>query len=205
MATGTYTSYPSAFDSGSYSSISNQTNPVGKGSTNTTYATITCRTGSRAETYAFWEFDWSVIPADAIITSVTGTAKCYVSSTTYVTTRAVQLYSGSTAKGSAVSFTNSTSAATLSCGTWTRSELDNMRIRVYGMRGTSSTSRSASMRFYGATITVAYTYETRPPVHMKINGTWTQAAKVYKKVNGAWVEQSDFSQVFESGKVYIKK
>lgn len=158
---GTLAGTPSAFESGSYSSISNQAGPVGHDESGTSYATITCRTGSQAESYAFWSFDWSAIPAGATIKSVTGKTKCYASSTSYISTRAVQLYyQGTTAKGSAVSFSNSTSATqTLSCGTWTRAELDGMMIRVYGRRGTSNTSRSATMRFYGAEVTVEYEYE----------------------------------------------
>lgn len=161
MASHTFTCNPSAFVSGSYSSISGQTNPIGKSQSSTSYATITCRTGRNAESYAFWSFDCSEIPDTATIDSVSCVAKCYVSSTSYVTTRGVQLYKGTTtAKGSSTTFSNSTSSTqTLSCGTWTRSELDTCYIRVYGKRGTSSTSSSATMRFYGATLTIVYTYE----------------------------------------------
>ena len=46
-ATETITAYPSAYLTSdySYASISNATNPVGKGSSNTTYATINLKTG----------------------------------------------------------------------------------------------------------------------------------------------------------------
>lgn len=41
-------------------------------------------------------------------------------------------------------------------------------------------------------------------IYFKNNGSWVAATKVYKKVNGSWVEQSDLSNVFESGVNYIK-
>lgn len=159
--TDTLTFNPASFVSGSYSNIQNQNNPVGKSESNTTYATITCTTGSRAQSYAFWAFNCSSIPSDAIINSVSCVAKCYVSSTSYISTRSVQLYKGtSTAKGSSTSFSNSTSSTqTLNCGTWTRSELDSCYIRVAGTRGTSNTSSNATLRFYGATLTINYSYE----------------------------------------------
>lgn len=149
---------PSAFLSGQYASISGQTNPVGKSETSTSYATVNLKTGSRATSWAYWKFDTSSIPEDAVITSVTCKAKVYISTTTSsrVGTRQVQLFSGETAKGSASTVSTSTTALTLSCGTWTRDELDDLRIRVYGVRGTSNTTTTYYFRFYGATVTIKY-------------------------------------------------
>ena len=163
QVTETVTLYPMAYDASNYSyaSISNATNPVGKGSDNTTYATINLKTGSSAETYVYFPFDTSDIPENATITSVACKAKGYVSSTSssYINTRQMQLFSGTTAKGSAATLTTSATAQTLTCGTWTRDELQNCRIRMYAKRGTSNTSTSRNMRFYGAELTVTYTYE----------------------------------------------
>ena len=140
--------------------ISGQTTPVGKSSSNTTYATLTTSASSGSTSYAFWKFDCSSIPSNATIDSVSCVAKCYVSNTTRISTRSIQLYYGTnTAKGSSVSFTNSTSATqTLNCGTWTRAELDDINIRVAGTRGTSTSS--ASIRFYGADLTITYHIQT---------------------------------------------
>ena len=139
-------------------SIQDQTAPVGKSSSNTTYATLTTSTTRNATSYAFWKFDCSSIPSGAIIESVSCVAKCYVSSTTRISTRSVQLYYGTnTAKGSSVSFNNSTTATqTLDCGTWTRAELDDIHIRVAGTRSSYSSS-AATIQFYGADLTVTYT------------------------------------------------
>lgn len=162
--TETITAYPQAYLTSdySYASISGATNPVGKGSSNTTYATINLKTGSSATTHVYFPFDFSSIPENATINSISCTAKGYISSTSssYVNTRQMQLFTGTTAKGSSVNLTTSATAQTLTCGTWTRAELQNCRLRMYAKRGTSSTSisRSINMRFYGAEITVTYTY-----------------------------------------------
>lgn len=154
----TITLYPSAFISGQYASISGQTNPIGKGSTSTSYATINLKTGSKAESWAYFGFDTSEIPADAEIVSVTCSEKCYISNTTSsrIGTRQIQMFTGTTAKGSATTVSTSTTAQNMTCGTWTRAELENCRIRMYAVRGTSYTTTTYYFRFYGATLTIKY-------------------------------------------------
>ena len=204
MATETKTFYPGAYDSGASSvqSVTNATNPVGKGSTNTTYATINLVTGSRATTTIYWPFDLSAIPSGAEIDSVSCKVKASVSSTSGVSSASVQLYSGSTSKGSSTSIlSTSTSAKTLSVGTWTRSELQNCRLCLKAQRGTSSTSTKRSLLFYGADLTVAYTYQSEKFM-LKLGGAWQDIARVFKKVNGIWVEQTDLANVIEDGVRY---
>lgn len=41
-------------------------------------------------------------------------------------------------------------------------------------------------------------------LYFKDNGSWVAASKVYKKVSGSWVEQSDLTNVFQSGINYVK-
>ena len=173
-------------------SIQNQTNPVGKSSSNTTYATLTTSTTGGATSYAFWKFDCSSIPSGAIIESVSCVAKCYVSSTTRISTRSVQLYYGTnTAKGSSVSFNNSTTATqTLDCGTWTRAELDDINIRVAGTRGTST--RSATIQFYGADLTVTYTI----PQNYTVTTTITNGVLVNPSASEVVVGGSDLDFFF---------
>ena len=204
MATETRTFYPGAYDSveSSVQSVNNATNPVGKGSTNTTYATIYLVTGSGATTTIYWPFDLSAIPSGAEIDSVSCKVKASVSSTSGVSSASVQLYSGSTSKGSSTSIlSTSTSAKTLSVGTWTRSELQNCRLCLQAKRGTYNTSTSRSLRFYGADLTVTYTYNSGQFM-LKTGGTWVGASTVYKKVNGVWVEQAELSGVIEDGVRY---
>ena len=204
MATETKTLYPGAYDSGASSvqSVTNATNPVGKGSTNTTYATINLVTGSRATTTIYWPFDLSAIPSGAEIDSVSCKVKASVSSTSGVSSASVQLYSGSTSKGSSTSIlSTSTSAKTLSVGTWTRSELQNCRLCLKAQRGTSSTSTTRSLLFYGADLTVTYTYKNEKFM-LKLSGDYKDAARTFKKVSGIWVEQTDLANVIEDGVRY---
>ena len=211
MATETKTLYPGAYDSGASSvqSVTNATNPVGKGSTNTTYATINLVTGSRATTTIYWPFDLSAIPSGAEIDSVSCKVKASVSGTNGMRSASVQLYSGSTSKGSSTSIlSTSTSAKTLSVGTWTRSELQNCRLCLKAQRGTSSTSTTRSLLFYGADLTVTYTYQSEKFM-LKLGGAWHDVARVFKKVNGIWVEQTDLSSVipgnvrYQNGGEYV--
>ena len=197
MATETKTFYPGAYDSGASSvqSVTNATNPVGKGSTNTTYATINLVTGSRATTTIYWPFDLSAIPSGAEIDSVSCKVKASVSSTIGVNSASVQLYSGSTSKGSSTDIlSTSTSAKTLSVGTWTRSELQNCRLCLKAKRSTSGTSTTRSLLFYGADLTVTYTYKNEKFM-LKLGGAYNDVARVFKKVNGIWVEQTDLASV----------
>lgn len=157
---GTDTSNPTSYDSGySAYSVSGLNNAL-TNSSSTTYATINLTRGSSAETIIFYNFTLDGIPDGATINSVTCTAKCYISSTSsrYISTRQIQLYSGTTAKGSAYTVRNSTSEFTISAGTWTAQELTNAKIRLYARRNTSNTNTNYYFRFYGATLTVNYTY-----------------------------------------------
>lgn len=41
-------------------------------------------------------------------------------------------------------------------------------------------------------------------IYFKANGAWVAASAVYKKVSGVWAQQSDLSNVFQSGTNYVK-
>ena len=158
---GTFSGHPTSYDS-DYSAYSvSGLNQGYTDSTSTNYATINLARGSRAVTEFYYLFDTSSIPANATIKSVTCTAKCYISNANNnrVPTRQIQLFSGTTAKGSAHTLSTSTTAFSLTAGTWTRPELEDARIRMYAVRGTSQTTTSIYIRFYGATLTVEYEYE----------------------------------------------
>lgn len=141
----------------SYSTESNNANAY-TDTSSTTYSTIGLTTGSGATSYVTYTFDTSDLPEGATIDSVTCTAKARISSTSYISTATLQLYSGTTPKGSTVSCrsTSTSTVYTLTPGTWTFSEVSDVRIRMTATRGTSNTSRSASMYFYGANLTINY-------------------------------------------------
>lgn len=128
-------------------------------SSSTTYARLQLSTGGTG--VIFYTFDTPEIPAGATITGVTATARIRVSSTSRVTNTSAQLYSGSTAKGSSVTFasTSTTNTFNLTPGTWTANELQDIRLRVYA-QGSSSGSQTRYVYFYGATFTINYTIQT---------------------------------------------
>lgn len=180
-------------DNHSYASVSGIANAY-DGHTSTNYATINLKTGSRAETYVFFTFDTDAIPDGATIESVACQVKVYISrtSTNYVSTRQVQMFAGETAKGSASTVSNSTSVITMSPGSsWTAEEARNARIRIYASRGTSNTSTSTYFRFYGATLTIAYSIEG---VMYEVTAT--------SNVTGATVQPAS-SEVFQGGNAEI--
>ena len=178
MAVLTFT--PSSYDSvnSSYNtsyndSNNNATNGVydglvpsnGCGSeSNTTRTCVFSNTGDGAQSYLTYSFDCSSIPNNATIDSVSCTAKAsfYKSgSTTYFSSQILQLYNGTTAKGSTASVTGngaSGSTHTFDGGTWTRDELQNAKIR-YTVTRSSGSSSAASFSFWGATLTVNYSYQ----------------------------------------------
>ena len=126
-----------------------------KGSGDTSsYARLSLSTSTTG--YLYLTFDTSDIPSDATITDISGTVTVRVSSTSRVTSTQCQLFTGTTAKGSNVTFasTSSSNTVTLTPGTWTRSELDDLRLKIGGTG--SSSSQSKYIYLYGATINVSY-------------------------------------------------
>ena len=154
--TGSVTLNPSG-----YTGLSNLTTsssyPISNGYTDTdstTYARLTLSASTAG--YLYFTFDTSDIPSDATITSITAKARARVSSTSRVTSTVCQLYTGTTAKGSNTTFesTSSTNIVTLSVGSWSRSELNDLRMRIGGTG--SSSSQSKYIYFYGAEVVVNY-------------------------------------------------
>lgn len=195
----TVSAYPTSHDTVniSYESIE-EGSPISNGytdSNSTTYCRLYLKTGAQAETYIYYKFDFSSIPENATIKSITATAKIQISSTgTAIAARQVQLATGTTLKGESGAAGTSATTRTLTPGTWTRAELQDARVRFYARRSNSSTSNSYNMRFYGATMTVTYEYDDSPappiPLRVKQNGSWVTPTKVLVKDNGSWTEAS---------------
>lgn len=147
----------------------NSSYPIGNGyanSSSTNYVRFDISTSTTG--YVYFTFDVSSIPANATISSITAQFKARVSNTTRVTNTGAQLYAGTTAKGSSTAFANTTaSVRSITPGSWTRSELNNLRLYVTG-RGSSSSS-SKRIDFYGADITVTYTAEDVHPTSVTIS------------------------------------
>lgn len=161
-------------------------------SDSTTYGDVYIKKGANAETYVYLKFDFSSIPADATIKSVSAKGKGYSSATasSIIATRQMQLAAGTTLKGSALTLSNTENEQTFSdVGSWTRAELLEAGIRFYIKRKTSYTSNNYHLRMYGATMTVTYEYdEPDMPMRVKQNGAWVIPTKVLAKQNGVWSE-----------------
>ena len=135
-------------------SISNQNSGINSSANTSNYATITPST-SASSGYVIYRFDTSEIPSNATINSVYCAARGRASNNNRVRS-SFQLFAANTAKGSPVFFTSNTSTAyTLTTGTWNYNEIQDVRLRVGSIR--TSTSNTGSTRFYGATLTVNYT------------------------------------------------
>ena len=153
---------PSGYTSNSNMNFSTSSNAISNAysdTSSTTYAQLTPSSTSTTG-YIYLTFDTSAIPAGATITSVTAQAKLRINSTNRVSQCSVQLYANTTAKGSSTSVTSTSSSniQSLTPGTWTRTELNNLRLRVNGRKGSSN--NTGYIYFYGATVTVNYTYIT---------------------------------------------
>ena len=141
------------------------TNPPSNGlteATSTTRAAFSSFTTANSTTRFYYKFDCSSVPQNATINSVTCDFKATCSSS-YFNTRIGQLCYGTTKKGTAVTITNSSINDTVNVqtitdgGSWTREELNDIGIVVEAIRGTSTNAFTLS--FYGATLTVNYTYD----------------------------------------------
>lgn len=193
MATvqNTITLVPSSYDSDhAYYSASN----INRGYTDadsTTYAQVNLTRGAGAITYFYYKFDTSAIPAGATIDSVSCSAKLRIgtANSKYVTTRQIQMFSGTTAMGSPTTVPNSNTVLTLTPGTWDLQDIQDTRIRLYAVRGNSNVDTSYGFVFYGATLTITYSYDVAElPFRVKQNGAWVEANKVFVKASGIWNE-----------------
>ena len=135
--------------------------PISNGytdTTSTTYARFTTTYNSAG--YCYYTFTISGIPSGATITSVTAQVKVRINNSSRISNTSCQLYSGTTAKGNSGTF-SSTSATNIvslnNTGSWTLSELNNLRLRIAGTG--SNQSNSGYIYFYGADVTINYSYQ----------------------------------------------
>ena len=197
---GSLTVYPGAYDASlsrlTGSGISNANNPVGKGPDNLVFANIHANNSVRP-VYVSWPFDVSSIPRNAVINSVVCNATASMSSVSSVSLASMQLYSGTVAKGDSVSFKSTTqSTYSINGQGWTREELASVCLRL---TVDTSASQVRNARFYGANLTVTYTYQNEKFM-LKLGGKYNDVARVFKKVSGIWVEQEELADVVDQTK-----
>ena len=130
--------------------------------TSTTYSQANLTHGAGAETHIYYGFDFSTIPSNATINSVTVKAKAYISNiqSANIASRGQNVCKGTTPAGADSAVNNSTSTVrTLDAGdSWTRAELDTLQVHVFATRTSANVTTTYYIRFYGAEVTVNYTY-----------------------------------------------
>ena len=159
MALQTITVYPSSHVQTAAANWNNMTN--GYTSSTSTYAQIDLTTGAEAVTDFYYKFDLSEIPEDATIMSISCLPYATMSTadTSYISSYSLYLQSGSTQKGESGVLSSWNKSMTLDVGSWTRSELNDCRLRFYVTRGSSGTSDTQYIRFYTAKLTILYKSE----------------------------------------------
>lgn len=221
---GTDERYPASYTTGGSINGTRYQNTIGHSVSNPSSSTgsdyFSTSQGGSGSTWIEYSFDFSDIPTTATISSVSVQVRGHaedISQSRQIAT--VQLYSGSTTKGSSIDFTsNSDATYTMSnVGTWTATELHSAKLRftigVYGglITGVTWTVTYTAPKYYTYTytvsgdatiaVTISGSGETSK-LYVKMNGTWVEVTTAYKKVNGSWVAQGDVTTVFQSGTKY---
>ena len=198
VESGSLTVYPSAYlasESTTWLTPSNTDKPVGKGANNTSgYARF--KFSSIYPLTAVYGFDVSAIPANAEIDSVSCTAGIASTSGMNATLR---LYSGSTSIVSKTEYiiSGKIKKIMVSGGAWTRDMLSDIRLVINQTSSTGTTQYS--IKFYGADLTVTYTYQSEKFM-LKLGGAYNDVARTFKKANGIWVEQTELANVVDQTK-----
>ena len=122
-------------------------------------AAVNMARGANAYTYVYFKFDTSALPANAKIVSVACRARTGISttSTTYVVSKGCKMCSGTVEKTDSITVSNNNYLRDFTTGTWTRSELSDVRVKIYGTRGTSNVNTGYALRMFGAELTITYT------------------------------------------------
>jgi hypothetical protein len=144
-------SYPTAYTTSGSINGTKYKNAIGKGAdTSAVSGNDYANGGSSSTAHIDYDFEFD-IPENATIQSVKCQVKGHCENTSRSTAK-LQLYAGSTAKGSVSKFTStSAQTVTLTTGTWTRAEVDNLKLRF-------------TIGYYGglvngATVTITYQYD----------------------------------------------
>lgn len=172
--------YPADYTSANLNSTSNLDRCIGVSAEDGSATGNVYSSGQSTTGTVDYTFDFSDIPSNATITSVACVVMAHEENASR-STCTLQLYAGSTAKGSATTVNGTSNASyTLTTGSWTRAELDNLKLRM-------------SVGYYGGLIagaTITVTYEAQAQYSATITGTadgWTISSdQMYQKNSGSW-------------------
>lgn len=169
----------------------NNNYPPSNSYTNTTSTTYSNYLANKGQTGTLYlrGYDFSQIPSNAIINSVTIKVKCMVSSTANISSATVQACKNTTTIGSSQNFRSTTASVyTLNLGntTWNRQDLDNIQLKFIG----TSAKNNAYIRVYGSEILINYTLAENK-FYVKDEGSWKSINKIFKKSSGVWLDQTN--------------
>lgn len=183
MAQATATSYPVSYTTTGTINGTRYKNAIGKGADTAAVSGNDYSNGGSSSTATIsYAFEFPDIPEDAEIDSVTCQVKGHLENTSRSTAN-LQLYAGSTAKGTQTKFTStSAKTVTVTAGSWTRAEIDTMTLRF-------------TIGYYGglingATVTVTYTWND-----VKYQITISNQTSVTVTANPAEVSQGKSSEI----------
>lgn len=146
--------------------------------------------GENAETYFYYTFDLSALPAGATIDLVTCSTKGSTSNntSTYISSATAYMTTGTTMKGSAVTLPTSSAAFCFNTGSWTEAELRNAKLCFYAKRASSNVTTAYFFRCYGATINIYYntkhTITVNPSGYDSVNSSYKSINSSYPITNG---------------------
>lgn len=179
----------SASDVGSWSysgSIS------GKDENNTSsYARATLNASFAAISYMKFDFDFSSVPSDLIVDSVTLKMRCKASaaSLTTISSRMIRIRNENDedyVASDTDAFGTSETIATITATNISRTQLDTMGCWV-----TASVAISYKNKYvyvYGGSVAIEGHYASGSKVRIKVNGEWKTPSKVLYKTDGAWTD-----------------
>lgn len=178
---GSLEAYPKSFTSSGMNSTSNASACIDTSAETGTSTSNMYSSGQSTTGIVDYSFDLSSIPSNATIESVSCEVKAHEENASR-SAFTLQLYSGSTAKGSATTVSGTSNTIyTLDTGTWTRAELDSLILHTtYGYYGGLVA---------GATLVIEYTMASpAADVTMSVsaNGWSISGSGLYKKTNGTW-------------------
>lgn len=196
MKTETQTFYISGYDQdkSTFNSSTDTTSFskfIGKPLTNTVHGDIKMNMATYAETEFYVKFDFSSIPRNAIIKSVTVKTKASTTGTgTYIKFRQVRALNDDGWLSSSVTLSSSADTYTISLYSrdWTVEMLESFMLRFYVQRNTRSTTYTYQIQIYSAEVEVEYEYEEGTNFYVKIDGKWIQMQSIYRKINNQWVK-----------------
>ena len=221
---GTNTQYPEGYTIGGSGTISgvHYMTTIGCGVENPSNETAVDKTQTGGTTaIIYYTFNFSNIPETATITNMSVQVRYKVSNTTYA--QSINTYSGTTAKGTAVTLTSTTdtTVSISSPGTWTAAQLrDDPRVGLtLSFSGAIITGVTWSVT-YTANVPACYRYRltnvqadhtlvydeivNTNKFYIKKSTGWVEVVAAYRKTNNGW-EAQDLSTVCNTSTKYRQK